>query len=145
MGRPQTRNRPMRSRPLPALPPCGASPPRLIARGVRRTAAATLGLVAGGCASVAAMDPVGDDGSPAFAAACVGVLAAEKAAADRAGGVFTVDGHRALNEWMFQASRRSSPFDNEMGRAAERRRWAESLPAGERARRAETCIKEAGV
>lgn len=113
--------------------------------GVRRIAAATLGLVAGGCVSVGVVDPVRDDGSPGFAAACVGVLAAEKAAADRAGRVFTVEGHRALNEWMFQASRRSSPLDDEMGRAAERRRWAETLTDDGRARRLQTCIEEAGA
>lgn len=135
--------RPARS--LPAPSSCGATPPRLTAPGVRRTAAAALGLVAGACASVAIVDPARDDGSAGFAAACVGVLAAERAAADRAGGVFTVDGHRALSEWMFQASRRSSPFDDEMARAAERRRWAETLTDDGRARRLETCIKEAGV
>ncbi|MDZ4113701.1 MAG: hypothetical protein U1E18_29480, partial [Brevundimonas sp.] len=75
----------------------------------------------------------------------VGVLAAEKAATDRAGGVFTVDRHRALNEWMFQASRRSSLIDDEVGRAAERRRWAETLTDDGRTRRVETCIKEAGL
>lgn len=135
----------MRSRSLPAPPPCGASPPKLLARGIRRTAAATLDVITGACASVGIVDPARDDGSPGFAAACVGVLAAEKAAADRAGGAFSVDGRRALNEWMFQASRRSSLFDDEMGRAAERRRWAETLTDAGRVRRLETCIEEAGV
>lgn len=134
--------RPARS--LPAAP-SGAPRPPLTAGAVRRAAVAALGLVAGGCASVGVVDPVRDDGSAGFAAACVGVLAAQKAAADRAGEVFAVDGHRALNEWMFQASRRSSLIRNEIGRAAERRRWAETLTDDGRARRVETCIKEAGL
>jgi len=46
---------------------------------------------------------------------------------------------------MFQASRRSSPFDDEMARTAERRRWAETLTGDGRARRVETCTKEAGL
>lgn len=132
------------ARSLPAVTPTDARRPIQTAV-TRRIAAAALGIVAAGCASVAVVDPVRDDGSAGFAAACVGVLAAQKAAIDREGGVFTVDGHRALNEWMFQASRRSSPFDDEMARAAERRRWAETLTDDGRARRLEACIKEAGV
>lgn len=114
-------------------------------RAFRRTAVAMLCLVAGGCASVGVVDPVRDDGSAGFAAACVGVLAAQKAAIDRAGGVIAIDGHRALNEWMFQTSRRSNLIDDEVGRAAERRRWAETLTDAGRTRRVETCIKEAGL
>lgn len=98
---------------------------------------------AGGCASVSPVDPVRDDGSPGFAAACVGVLVAERAARERDGAAFTVEGHRALSEWMFQASRRSSLIDDEIGRAAERRRWAETLPAETRQARAQTCIEAA--
>lgn len=135
----------------PARPQTPPRPPGAIRRiladpVVRRTAAATLWLGVGGCASVGLVDPVRDDGSAGFAAACVGVLAAEKAATtNRAGGIFSVDGHRALNEWMFQASRRSSPFDDEMARVAERRRWAETLTDDGRARCVETCIKETGL
>lgn len=98
---------------------------------------------ASGCVSVSPVDPVRDDGSPGFAAACVGVLAAERAARERDGADFTVEGHRALSEWMFQASRRSSLNDDEIGRAAERRRWAETLPAEGRQARARTCINAA--
>ncbi|MBA3050414.1 MAG: hypothetical protein KKE42_01245 [Alphaproteobacteria bacterium] len=136
----------MRSaRSLPAPSSSGAARPTPTDRFIRRTAAAALGLVTSACASVGIVDPALDDGSVGFAAACAGVLAAEKAAAERSGGVFTVDGHRALNEWMFQASRRSSPFDDEMARTAERRRWAETLTGDGRARRVETCTKEAGL
>lgn len=133
------------ARSLPELTPPGAQRPMQTDAVTRRLATALLSLAASGCVSVAIVDPVHDDGSAGFAAACVGVLAAQKAATDRAGGVFTVDGHRALNEWMFQASRRSSLIDDEVGRAAERRRWAETLTDDRRTRRAGTCIKEAGV
>ena len=133
------------ARSLPALTPPSARRPMQTDAVTRRIAAAMLSLAASGCASVAVVDPVRDDGSTGFATACVGVLAAQKAATDRAGGVFTVDGHRALNEWMFQASRRSSLIDDEVGRAAERRRWAETLTNDGRTRRVGVCIKEAGV
>ena len=109
-----------------------------------RVLLAVLGLLAAtGCVSVSTVDPVQDDGSPGFAAACVGVLAAERAASERGGAHFTVEGYRALNEWMFQASRRSSLIADEIGRAAERRRWAEALPAEARQARAKTCIAAA--
>lgn len=108
-------------------------------------AAALSASVLASCASVSVVDPLQDDGSAGFAAACVGVLAAERAAAEATGGAFSIDGHRALNEWMFQASRRRSLFDDEIGRAAERRRWAENLPAPERARRAAVCLEQAGA
>lgn len=110
---------------------------------LRPAAAALSALVLASCASASVVDPLQDDGSAGFAAACVGVLAAERAAAEATGGAFSVDGHRALNEWMFQASRRRSLFDDEIGRAAERRRWAETLPAPERARRAAVCLEQA--
>jgi len=66
------------------------------------------------CASLAVVDPQVDDGTAAFAAACVGVLAAERAYVEREGGIFSVDQHRALSEWMFQASRRRNLFDHEI-------------------------------
>lgn len=112
------------------------------ARGRSGLLAVVLLAVAGGCASVGQVDPVRDDGSAGFASACAGVLAAEQAADERAGTAFTVDGRRALAEWMFQASRRSSLFDDEIGRALERRRWAETLPDAMRRERVATCIAE---
>lgn len=91
------------------------------------------------CAPLAVLDPHVDDGTAAFAAACVGVLAAERAYVERGGGTFTVPQHRALSEWMFQASYRRNLLDHEIGRATERRRWAESLPADERSKRLRAC------
>lgn len=104
--------------------------------------AAVLLAAVGGCASIRPVDPVRDDGSAAFAAACVGVLAAEQAAADRAEVVFAIEGRRALSEWVFQASRRSNLFEDEIGRARKRRRWAEALPAAGRSDRVATCVGE---
>lgn len=99
-----------------------------------------------GCASVPVVDPVlKDDGSAGFAAACVGVLAAERGLSQRQGADLDVAGLRALSEWMFQASQRSSPFDDEIGRSTERRQWAERLSADDRASRIRTCVQEASV
>jgi len=122
----------------------GAFHPRTgSARGRPGLLAAVFLAAVGGCASIGPVDPLRDDGSAGFAAACAGVLAAERGAQERGGAGFTVEGHRALNEWMFQASRRSSPIDDEIGRAAERRRWAETLSPGARQARARICIDAA--
>lgn len=104
-----------------------------------RGIAAVVAISLSSCASLAVVDPHVDDGTAAFAAACVGVLAAERAYVERGGGIFSVAQHRALSEWMFRASDRRNLLDDEIGRAAERRRWAEGLPAHARSQRLRAC------